>query len=179
MGVDGQGSPTDRRHPGGRADPYQNATSQHATEVEPDSFAFHRPGGGSLQVGRFFDGDATNIGWATSSNGGVRFERGCLPGITKYAGGLYDRVSDPSVAYDAAHGVWLISSLALVEGPKIRGAAIVVSRSRDGVNWEPPVAIPTPVAESRVDVDKNWTVCDNHPASPFYGHCYTRVRQLR
>ena len=155
------------------ADPYQNATSQHATEVEPDSFAFHGRVVAAFQVGRFFDGGATNIGWATSSNGGVRFERGFLPGITKYAGGPYDRVSDPSVAYDAAHGVWLISSLALVEGPKIRGAAIVVSRSRDGVNWEPPVAIPTPVA-SRVDVDKNWTVCDNHPASPFYGHCYTQ-----
>ncbi|MFN2561518.1 MAG: sialidase family protein [Jatrophihabitans sp.] len=22
-------------------------------------------------------------------------------------------------------------------------------------------------------MDKNWTVCDNHLASPFYGHCYT------
>jgi hypothetical protein len=24
-----------------------------------------------------------------------------------------------------------------------------------------------------VDLDKNWTVCDNTPTSPFYGHCYT------
>ena len=44
------------------------------------------------------------------------------------------------MAYDAAHRVWLISSLALVEGP-LRGAAVVVSRSRDGVDWEPPVAV--------------------------------------
>ena len=24
------------------------------------------------------------------------------------------------------------------------------------------------------DYDKNWTVCDNSPSSPFYGHCYTQ-----
>jgi hypothetical protein len=68
------------------ADPYQNATSQHATEVEPDGFAFGGRVVSAFQVGRFFDGGATNIGWATSSNGPVRFERGFLPGITKYAG---------------------------------------------------------------------------------------------
>jgi hypothetical protein len=39
-------------------------------------------------------------------------ENGFLPGITKVAGGPYDVASDPSVAYDAAHRVWLISSLA-------------------------------------------------------------------
>ena len=153
------------------ADPYQNATSQHATEVEPDSFAFRGRVVSTFQVGRFFDGGASNIGWATSSNGAVRFDRGFLPGITKFAGGSYDRASDPSVAYDAAHRVWLISSLALVEGP-LRGAAVVVSRSRNGVDWEPPVAIPNPAGP--IDVDKNWTVCDNHPSSPFYGHCYTQ-----
>jgi hypothetical protein len=26
-----------------------------------------------------------------------------------------------------------------------------------------------------VDLDKNWTVCDNHPSSPFFGHCYTEL----
>ena len=35
-----------------------------------------------------------------------------------------------------------------------------------------PVRIPPP-AVRQVDLDKNWTVCDNHAASPFYGHCYT------
>jgi hypothetical protein len=153
------------------ADPYQNATSQHATEVEPDSFAFGGHVVSAFQVGRFFDGGASNTGWATSSNGAVRFQRGFLPGLTKFADGPYDRASDPSVAYDAAHKVWLISSLALVEGP-VRGAAVVVSRSRNGVDWERPVAIPNPAGP--VDVDKNWTVCDNHPSSPFYGHCYTQ-----
>jgi hypothetical protein len=26
-----------------------------------------------------------------------------------------------------------------------------------------------------VDLDKNWTVCDNYATSPFYGHCYTEL----
>ena len=53
------------------ADPYQNATSQHRTEVEPDTFAFRGQVVGAFQVGRFFAGGATNIGWVTSRNGGV------------------------------------------------------------------------------------------------------------
>jgi hypothetical protein len=35
------------------------------------------------------------------------------------------------------------------------------------------VSIPPPTPASKVDLDKNWTVCDNTPSSPFYGHCYT------
>ena len=30
-----------------------------------------------------------------------------------------------------------------------------------------------PPPATKVDLDKNWTVCDNHAASPFYGNCYT------
>jgi len=29
------------------------------------------------------------------------------------------------------------------------------------------------VAATGTFFDKNWSVCDDHPASPFYGHCYT------
>ena len=34
--------------------------------------------------------------------------------------------------------------------------------------------MPPPVSNS-VDLDKNWTVCDNTSSSPFYGHCYTEL----
>jgi hypothetical protein len=82
-------------------------------------------------------------------------------------------VSDPSVAYDAAHGVWLISSLPLL--PDISSPTILVNRSTDdGQTWGPPVSIPPPVSNS-VDLDKNWTVCDNNAGSPFRGHCYTEL----
>ena len=41
------------------ADPFTNATSQHATEVEPDTFASGSTVVAAYQVGRFFDGGAT------------------------------------------------------------------------------------------------------------------------
>jgi BNR repeat-like domain len=152
------------------ADPYSDPAGQHATEVEPDSFATKSTVVGAFQVGRTFAGGASNIGWATVQNGGKATENGFLPGITKVAGGPYDVASDPSVAYDAAHRVWLISSLAHVD-PIPLGAAMVVSRSLDGIQWSGPVTI----ADGRPSggLDKNWTTCDNTPSSPFFGHCYT------
>ncbi len=152
------------------SDPYTNPTSQHQTEVEPDTFSFGSTIVETSQVGRFFDGGASNIGWATSTNSGSTWTNGFLPGITKFQGaGPYDRVSDPVVAYDAKHNVWMISSLALLETPSVHGAAIVTSRSTDGgLTWGNPVTTAT-----GSDLDKNWIVCDNTSTSPFYGNCYT------
>jgi hypothetical protein len=152
------------------ADPYTDAQSQHATEVEPDSFAYGSTVVGAFQVGRKFGGGAANNGWSTSQDSGRTFTSGFLPGTTKLVGGPYDAVSDPSVAYDAAHGIWLISSLAHVD-PIPVGAAMVASRSPDGVHWSDPVTI----ADGRPSggLDKNWTTCDNSRQSPFFGHCYT------
>jgi hypothetical protein len=152
------------------SDPYTNPSSNHRTEVEPDSYSFGSTIVSAFQVGRFFNGGASNIGWATSTDGGVSWTNGFLPGITKYAGGPYDRATDPVVAYDPAHNVWSISSLALVETPAVRGAAVVVSRSTDGgLTWTNPVTISAPPTG---DLDKNWHVCDTTGTSPFYGRCY-------
>ena len=49
-------------------DPYHGTGSgQHATEVEPDSFAFGHTLVAAFQVGRYPDGGAANGGWATST----------------------------------------------------------------------------------------------------------------
>jgi hypothetical protein len=153
------------------SDPYANSSSQHRTEVEPDTFAFGSTVVAAFQVGRFYDGGSSNIGWATSANGGSTWSHGFLPGITRYAGGSYARASDPSVAYDARHGVWMISSLALTETPSVKGIAVVVSRSSNGgLTWSNPVVV---ASASGGSLDKNWTVCDNTSTSSFYGRCYT------
>ena len=68
------------------SDPYTNPSSQHKTQVEPDTFASGSTIVSAFQSGRFFDGGASNIGWATSTNGGSSWQNGFLPGITKYAG---------------------------------------------------------------------------------------------
>jgi hypothetical protein len=152
-------------------DPYTNTSSQHATEVEPDSFASGSTIVSAFQVGRFFDGGSTNIGWARSTNGGSAWTKGFLPGITTFAGGSYSRVSDPTVAYDAAHNVWLIASLALVG---TNGSAVLVSRSTDGgATWGNPVTVALAGSgNAGTNLDKEWIACDNTASSPFYGRCY-------
>jgi hypothetical protein len=85
------------------ADPFGNATSQHATELEPDTFAFGSTVVGAFQVGRFFNGGATDVGFVRSGDGGRTWDApGFLPGMTFNAGAAspFERVSDASVAYD-------------------------------------------------------------------------------
>lgn len=157
------------------SDPYTNTTSQHATEVEPDTYSSGSTIVSAFQVGRFNNGGSSNIGWATSTNGGSTWTQGFLPGITTANGGHYDRVSDPSVAYDASHNVWLISSLALVgANPSVAptSPAVVVNRSTDGgLTWSNPIQVNSSGGTN--NQDKNWSVCDDSATSPFYGHCYT------
>jgi hypothetical protein len=158
------------------SDPFTNSTSQHATEVEPDTFAHGSTVVGTFQVGRFFNGGSTDIGFVRSGDGGATWGTpGFLPGMTFSAGAAvpYERVSDPSVAFDAAHDVWLISSIPLL--PNTVVPTVFVNRSTDdGLTWSTPVSIPPPVAKT-VDLDKNWTVCDNNATSRFRGHCYTEM----
>src|SRR3989449_1751619 len=153
-------------------DPYTNPTSQHQTEVEPDTFTFGNTVVSAFQVGRFFDGGASNIGFATSTDGGNSFAKGFLPGTTPFStpAGIYARVSDASVAFDADHAVWIISYLGIVPAGNTSEVDVLVSRSMDGgLTWGNPVVVK---ADGDFN-DKNWTVCDNTTSSPFYGNCYT------
>lgn len=86
--------------------------------------------------------------------------------------GSYDRVSDPTVAYDAKHKTWLVSSLAVKTLSVVSaGVAVIVNRSTDGgFTWQKPVAVST--AGPRSFYDKDWIVCDDNARSRFYGHCY-------
>src|SRR4051794_5740012 len=146
-----------------------SATTNHHASVEPDTFANGSTIVAAFQVGRIYDGGACAIGFATSTNSGSSWTNGLLPGITKWSGsGPNDRATDASVAYDAKHGVWLISSLTLREAGGVHGNAVVTSRSTDGLTWSNPVTTAT-----GGDPDKNWIVCDNTASSPLYGNCYT------
>jgi hypothetical protein len=149
------------------SDTFTNSTSQHATEVEPDSFAFGATIVGAFQVGRIFGGGGADIGFATSTDSGATWQNGFLPGITTFqGGGTNSAVSDAAVIYDAAHAVWMISSLTIASSGATQ---VVVSRSPDGSNWGNPI----PVSQSP-SPDKDWITCDNMPTSPFYGHCYAQ-----
>lgn len=147
------------------SDPYTDSQAQHATEVEPDVFSYGSVVVSAFQVGRVSSGGASNIGWSTSTDGGTTWSHGFLPDTTGNTGGGYTTASDATVAYDAAHGQWLISYLGILANGNVD---VDVSRSANGVTWGNPVAIATGTF-----YDKNWTVCDNHSASAYYGHCYT------
>jgi hypothetical protein len=152
-------------------DPYTDP-AQHATEVEPDSVSYGSSVVAVFQVGRYFDGGASNIGFAFSADAGRHWRSGFLPQLTLAStpAGAYVRASDPSVAYDALHGRWLVSSLGLRPG----GVDFVISRSADGVAWEAPVTAAAGGLEPGGDItlDKEWIACDNGAASPYRGHCY-------
>jgi hypothetical protein len=150
------------------SDPFTIAPGQHSTEVEPHMLSNGTTMVATFQVGRIAPGGATAIGWATSADGGATWMRGSLPGLTKGEGsGLYDAASDPAVAYDAKHNVWMIASLPLSNASGT--PAVVVSRSTDGgLTWGNPVS----VDPASVSSDKNWIVCDSWPTSPHYGNCY-------
>src|SRR5262249_33480444 len=100
---------------------------------------------------------------------------GVLPKLTKnYKNGPYGWAADPSVAYDAKHGEWLISTLPL-PGQENSGLIgdVAVSRSKDGLHWDNPILI-----DNTHEDDKKWTTCDNHTKSPYYGNCYTEWDQV-
>src|SRR5258708_321102 len=150
-------------------DPYTNTTSQHATEVEPDTLSSGSTFVSVFQVGRFFNGVASNIGFTTPTNGGNHFTHGFLSYCPVFAtpSVIYPRASGPSVSFDVKHGVWLISWLGILSpsGP----VDVLVSRSTDGLSWSSPFVVNN---DGHFN-DKNWTVCDNTASSPFFGNCYT------
>ena len=147
-------------------DTFKNGDSEHKTEVEPHTFAWGSTIVSAFQVARVFGGGGADIGFATSTDGGQTWTSGYLPGLTvNYKNGSFSAASDPAVAYDAKHGVWMISSLPVQnDNPE----AVATSISTDGIHWGKPI-----IVDASGSDDKNWIVCDNTPTSPFYGNCYT------
>lgn len=159
-------------------DTFTNTDSDHKTEVEPDMFAWGNTIVSAFHIARrpgSIGWGSADVGFSTSTNGGVSWKYGSLPGLTvNYEGGTYGAAADPSVAYDAKHGEWLISTLPLVglSGNSQYIGDVAVSRSADGLTWGKPIN----VDKTHLD-DKNWSVCDNTASSLYYGNCYTEWDQ--
>jgi hypothetical protein len=152
-------------------DIFNNSASKHKTEVEPDTYAFGSTIVSAFQTGRVPAGGSADIGFATSTDGGTTWSHGYLPGLTtNFKNGTFFAASDPSVAYDPKHGVWLVDYLLITTNES--AIDVGVSSSTDGINWANPVM----VDKSGVD-DKNWITCDTTSTSPFYGNCYAEWDQ--
>jgi hypothetical protein len=157
-------------------DPYLGG-GLHATEAEPDSFAWGSTVVATFQVGRFSSGGARNIGFAVSTDSGRHWRSGLLPRLTVSSTprGPFSRASDPSVAYDAQHGVWLIATLGFSDNE----SALLVSSSTDGRHWSAPfVAGRKQSSNEGILFDKEWIACDNGAASPYRGRCYLSFSDL-
>ncbi|HEX6484364.1 MAG TPA: sialidase family protein [Ktedonobacteraceae bacterium] len=155
-------------------DPYSNDAGQHRTEVEPSSYSYGTTIVDAFQAGRFVDAGSSNIGWATSTDNGTTWQQGFLPGTTKLAGGRYDRITDPSVTYDAAHTTWMIATVVFLETQSgLTAPAVLVSLSTDGGNtWHYPITIAN--TGNNGGLDKDWITCDNFSKSPYAGTCYAQ-----
>jgi hypothetical protein len=149
-----------------------NTDSYHATEVEPDTFAFGTTIVSDFQVGRFTDGGASTIGYATSVDSGQHWTHGNLPSLTIYStpAGPYKRATDPAIAFDPKHNVWMTITLDSMASFGFTGNAVTVSRSTDGgLTFNAPVTVKT---TSSTNFDSTWGSCDTWPQSPNYGNCY-------
>jgi hypothetical protein len=140
--------------------------AQHGSIAEPDSFSFGSTVVTTFQVGRFEDGGAGRIGWASSLDAGRSWRSGLLPGI--------GRASDPSIGYDVAHRVWLAVTLGI--SGVVEPTSIDVNRSVDGRRWSTRIRALSFTSEA---FDKEWVVCDNAPTSPRRGTCYIAYTDIR
>ena len=157
------------------SDPFTNVSSQHQTEVEAQTVAAGSTVVAVFQAGRFFaGGGSSGIGFATSQSAGAAWTSGVLPGLTVHSPspGAFARASDATVAFDAGHSVWLVSTLACVAPDCLTNPnSVVVSRSTDGGStWSAPVT-----AFVGGLLDHPWIACDGTPSSPHFGRCYISI----
>jgi hypothetical protein len=129
------------------------------TQVEPDSFSWADKTVATFQAWRIFNGGSVALGWATSTDAGRHWRTGTVPL------GDYFAASDPVVAFDAVHRVWLIAGIGF-RGPYHE---VFVAHSPDGLKWSRPVVAAGNIDE---DHDKEWVTCDNGARSPYRGRCY-------
>jgi hypothetical protein len=117
---------------------------------------------------RFSNGGAVDISYAWTHDGGAHWHHAPMPGLTKAVGGIYDRASDPVVAFGADGSVYISTLVFDVTCP----SGVTVSRSTDGgATFGPPVYVHQSNRCSYSD-DKDWIIVDTQPSSPFYGRLY-------
>ena len=169
--ADGLGLPRERRgavDPGGQE---PGRAPAHLAEQVDDRR--HR------QVGRVYDGGASDIGYEVSVNGGETWKNGELPltiqgGQATTCGGPLSGPATPSPPTTRRHDVGSSSTLGLSNGGE-RARRVYINRgtaefTTTDIDWGPPICQHiTPAGESP---DKNWITCDNWPNSKGYGNCY-------
>jgi hypothetical protein len=118
--------------------------------------------------GRFPDGGAVDISYSWTHDGGRHWRHAPMPGLTVANGGVWDRVSDPVVAFGPDGTVYLSTLLISLDCP----SAVGVSRSTDGGRTFGPPVLADFSDTCAFSDDKNWLVVDTSPTSPHRGRLY-------
>ncbi|MGH3053994.1 MAG: sialidase family protein, partial [Gaiellaceae bacterium] len=120
-----------------------------------------------VQEGRFPDGGAVAVAYATSHDGGQTWVTNDLPLLTVATGGPFDRGTDPAVAFGPDGAVYAESLV--FGGPR---SGIAVQRSDDGgLTFGPPVLAQDDADASKFN-DKDWIAVDTFALSPHSGRVY-------
>lgn len=118
--------------------------------------------------GRFPDGGAVDISYAWTHDGGQSWHHAPVPGLTVADGGVWDRASDPVLAFGADGNVYL-SVLVFDNGC---ASGVTVSRSTDGGRTFGAPVLVHRSNDCNYSDDKNFLVIDTHPSSPYFGRLY-------
>ncbi len=118
--------------------------------------------------GRFPNGGAVDISYAWTHDGGAHWRHAPMPGLTKAAGGAWDRASDPVVAF-GPNGDVFVSTLVFNLGCR---TGVAVSRSTDGGATFGAPTLAQSSSSCNYSDDKNWLVVDTQPNSPHRGRLY-------
>jgi len=142
--------------PGTQAEPYVHANPSNSQNLLA-----------GWQENRFRNGGARTLGFAVSTDGGLTWVDGLVPRLTTVDGGVWQKASDPWVAFGPNNRAYFSSLLFNESTPD---NAIGVSVSTDGgLNW----GLPVQVFRSSFDFnDKEAVVVDTSPTSPFFGTVY-------
>lgn len=114
------------------------------------------------QQDRWSNGGSRGLAAGITTDGGVTWKTVAPPGISKCAGGIYDRASDPWVSIGPAGTAFFMSLAFMRDRPDgAYGAnAMLVSRSLDGGStWSKPIPLITD-SDGQITNDKNALIAD-------------------
>jgi len=140
-------------------DPFEDGQGYHGSAEEPSIVAARNPARakGDLannstiiateQVGRVYDGGASDIGYEVSVDGGKSWKHGLLPltmqsGVSDTCAGPLNRASDTVTVYDRKHDTWIISTLGLSGNADVPAVYVnrgVVDFKTKDVDWGLPI----------------------------------------
>jgi hypothetical protein len=150
------------------------AGSEADTLVEPDIAASPLDPRIAVTVahdGRYPDGGAVGISHAWTRDGGLSWRHAPVRFITTAAGGVWERASDPVLAFGPTGDVYL-STIAFNSSATDCHSVVLVSRSTDGgATFAPPVTAQA-TNDCTIFNDKNWLAVDTGARSPHRGRVY-------